>query len=456
VRKNAGIGRWTWASMSLALGVVGADADAQTLEQEGWAVSVVADELAEPRGLGVLADGSVLVAETSPGRLVRIGEGEAVEAWAEGTGFAVSVIPAPATPDDHVPGVYVLDAGDPSSGRISIYRVDPETRIASIIVSPGIAEGSAGRGLALVHGAPTDSVRILAAILGTTSSVLRFTNQAQRVDSLAVPGAVTDIAVGRGGDPGFDLYVALDSLPGLAPSVQRRRAGAAPLELAGGTELGQPARLATGPPVGCFQNHIYVIDRLDRRLLRIHPDSAERTVLVSDLAIGTEFWSGAMDFSPDGNTLYLVEDSAGRVLALAPETTDDLDGDGVPDPCDPDIDGDGVPNEIDNCPRVPNTDQTDSVGDGVGDACRVGGGADVGPPSGDVSESDPDVVDRGGRPGPPSDAGDAVRINEGCATSRGGSSAGWMLVGLAVAGIRRRRALGPVNEEATGRCRSRG
>jgi hypothetical protein len=35
----------------------------------------------------------------------------------------------------------------------------------------------------------------------------------------------------------------------------------------------------------------------------------------------------------------------------------------------PDADGDGVPDYIDNCPTVPNADQGDFDGDGVGDAC---------------------------------------------------------------------------------------
>jgi hypothetical protein len=39
----------------------------------------------------------------------------------------------------------------------------------------------------------------------------------------------------------------------------------------------------------------------------------------------------------------------------------------------PDSDGDGIPNIDDNCPFVPNPDQKDSVGDGVGDACRSTG-----------------------------------------------------------------------------------
>jgi uncharacterized repeat protein (TIGR02543 family) len=36
----------------------------------------------------------------------------------------------------------------------------------------------------------------------------------------------------------------------------------------------------------------------------------------------------------------------------------------------PDSDGDGIPDICDNCPTVPNQDQTDTIGDKIGDACR--------------------------------------------------------------------------------------
>ena len=42
-----------------------------------------------------------------------------------------------------------------------------------------------------------------------------------------------------------------------------------------------------------------------------------------------------------------------------------------PGPPPADADGDGVPDDTDNCPAVPNADQTDSDGDGIGDACDV-------------------------------------------------------------------------------------
>jgi hypothetical protein len=37
-----------------------------------------------------------------------------------------------------------------------------------------------------------------------------------------------------------------------------------------------------------------------------------------------------------------------------------------------DTDGDGIPDAYDNCPYTANTDQKDSVGNGIGDACRCG------------------------------------------------------------------------------------
>ena len=72
----------------------------------------------------------------------------------------------------------------------------------------------------------------------------------------------------------------------------------------------------------------------------------------------------------------------------------DLDGDGTGDACDnggtedpgPDTDADGIQDADDNCPLTPNPDQADLDGDGVGDACD----ATVDPP-GDV-DSDQDGI----------------------------------------------------------------
>ncbi len=55
--------------------------------------------------------------------------------------------------------------------------------------------------------------------------------------------------------------------------------------------------------------------------------------------------------------------------ALPNPDQDDLDGDGVGDLCDPDADGDSIPDGQDNCLGLANTLQGDVDGDGVGDAC---------------------------------------------------------------------------------------
>ncbi len=83
-------------------------------------------------------------------------------------------------------------------------------------------------------------------------------------------------------------------------------------------------------------------------------------------------------------------DNVADSLDNCPDTANtdqlDSDGDGIGDACDTnDVDGDGVPDASDNCPMVANPDQADADGNGVGDACdsSSGGGSSGGSSGGD-------------------------------------------------------------------------
>lgn len=65
---------------------------------------------------------------------------------------------------------------------------------------------------------------------------------------------------------------------------------------------------------------------------------------------------------------YLDDDSDKKVKSDYAGVDDENDESGSSDVVD--SDGDGIPNSRDNCPDVKNTDQTDSNGNGLGDACE--------------------------------------------------------------------------------------
>jgi len=72
---------------------------------------------------------------------------------------------------------------------------------------------------------------------------------------------------------------------------------------------------------------------------------------------------------PDGDGLVGDDDNCPEVYN--PDQTD-TDGDGIGDACDPDLidsDEDGLLDAVDNCPLIYNPDQADADGDGVGDVC---------------------------------------------------------------------------------------
>ncbi len=73
-----------------------------------------------------------------------------------------------------------------------------------------------------------------------------------------------------------------------------------------------------------------------------------------------------VSLGPDCNANSVLDS-----VDISTATSQDCDGNGVPDECDPDTDNDGVIDACDNCPHTANANQDDADGDGVGDACET-------------------------------------------------------------------------------------
>lgn len=121
-------------------------------------------------------------------------------------------------------------------------------------------------------------------------------------------------------------------------------------------------------PAGSAGAHGLVVQAFD---YRYESDMYDNNGVPLTTAIKPFTITGSDDIDGDG-----IPDSEDNCPDTYNPDQTDSDGDGVGDACDDgeDTDGDGIPDSEDNCPTTWNPGQEDSDGDGIGDACENGDG----------------------------------------------------------------------------------
>lgn len=114
-------------------------------------------------------------------------------------------------------------------------------------------------------------------------------------------------------------------------------------------------------------NHIVLLDQQEEPPLELAVFSTQAVVeqFCGEHA-GNPNCEGFTPADADADGVPDLEDNC---PAVPNDDQADLDGDGVGDACDDDSDNDGVSDIEDNCPTEVNPDQSDTDGDGLGDAC---------------------------------------------------------------------------------------
>ncbi|HKU37219.1 MAG TPA: clostripain-related cysteine peptidase, partial [Polyangiales bacterium] len=137
---------------------------------------------------------------------------------------------------------------------------------------------------------------------------------------------------------------------------------------------------------GLVDSHTGEVHVFSRQLATLDPDTGEvlgswdRHVLVANQGSQQVILFAEFEFSDDprfvsANVPVLYSEPPACPCAVPGGAGySDVDTDGLPDCADGDVDADGIADKgtssPDNCPWVPNADQTDSDGDDIGDACE--------------------------------------------------------------------------------------